>query len=119
MSRVPEELKSIVSQKTFSSILSFAIDHLTNKNYKNIRLEEGVLRYERDSEKVQTHFTSLLKHILAQKHPIIGKQKSLKKSTQKYLDNFFDGIALTDSILSDFSKAKATSPYDYTPKQLM
>lgn len=106
MTQIPEELKSITSQKTFSFILSFAIDHLTNKNYKNIRLEDGILMYEGTSENLQTNFTNLLKHILAHKHPFIGKQKSWKKHTQEYLDNFFNGIALTNSILSDFSKAK-------------
>jgi len=106
MNQVPEELRSIVSQKTFSSFLSFAIDHLTRNNYKNIHLEEGLLRFERNSEKLQVNFTNLLKHIIARKHPIIGKQRSWKKSTGDYLDNFFSGITFTDSILSDFSKAK-------------
>lgn len=99
----PDELKHLISQDDFNSILTFAITHLTNKGHTNISFADGLLLYETLEEggtKNQTNFLNLVKSVICE------DRKDWQIKTVEYLDNLSKDKELENDILLDFVKAK-------------
>ena len=99
----PDELKHLISQDDFNSILTFATTHLTDKGHRNIYFADGLLLYETLEEggtRNQTNFLNLVKSVLCE------EKKDWQVKTVEYLDNLSKDKELENEILLDFGKAK-------------
>lgn len=99
----PDELKHLISQDDFNSILTFASTHLTNKGHSNISFADGLLLYETLEEggaRNQTNFLNLVKSVLCE------DRKDWQIKTVEYLDNLSKDKEFENEILLDYAKAK-------------
>lgn len=99
----PEELKHLISQDDFNSILDFATVNLIEKGHKNISLEDGLLLYDTLGESeisIQINFLNLVKSILCE------ERKDWQVKTAEYLDRLNQDNELEEEVLLNFEKAK-------------
>lgn len=99
----PDELKRLISQDDFNSILTFATAHLTDKGYKNISLADGLLLYDTLGESEtsnQSNFLNLVKSVLCE------ERKDWQVKTAEYFDRLNQDKELEEEVLLNFEKAK-------------
>lgn len=99
----PDELKHLISQDDFNSILTAATTHLTDKGHRNISFADGFLLYDTVGENEtsnQTNFMNLVKSVLCE------ERKDWHAKTVEYLDRLNEDKELKDEVLLNFEKAR-------------
>jgi hypothetical protein len=63
---MPKDLKAVVSETEFSTILTYATSHLKGKIFRDIHLDDDILKYKgNDNEQIEVNFINLVKNIFA------------------------------------------------------
>jgi hypothetical protein len=102
MTKLPQGLESIVSEKDFLLLLKYSNDHLAERKFQNIRLEDGLLKYENSgSLKIETNFVNLVKTVLCHERAF------WQVKTEEFLAKLNSDDALKLDLFADFEKAKS------------
>lgn len=101
--QTPDELKHLISNDDFNSILFYATTHLKDKGYINVSYDDGLLFYESAGDnqtKNETYFINLVKSIICE------DRKDWTLKTIEYLESIHKDKELESEILKDFENAK-------------
>lgn len=74
MSKMPKDLEPVVSEAEFSTILTYATSHLKGKIFRDIHLDDGILKYKgNDNEQIEVNFINLVKNVLSMEKPLLRR----------------------------------------------
>jgi len=100
---LPNELKHLISQDDFNSILTFATAYLTDKGHRNVSFADGLLLYNTLGESEtsnQTNFLNLVKSVLCE------ERIDWQVKTEEYFDRLNQDKEIEQEVLLDFEKAR-------------
>ncbi len=101
MPMLPKGLESIVSEDDFLLVLKYSKGHLAERNFQNIRLEDGILKFEnKASLRVETNFVNLVKTVLCY------DRASWQMQTGEFLSKLNSDDGLKHDLFADFGRAK-------------